>query len=82
MTMYGIALSIAFILIAIGEWRMDPFPKPFRLRLGYALLYGMDVVLVLLRFWDLPLPNFNQLMIWLMDPVARPLFDWLKGGVV
>ena len=80
--MYGIALSIAFLLVAIGEWRIDPSPNTFRLWMGCALMYGMDVALILMQFGDLPLPNLNQPMIWLMDPVARPLFDWLKGGVV
>ena len=48
--MPGIALSIALILIAIGEWRVDPSPKPFRLWVVCALLYGMDVALILMCF--------------------------------
>lgn len=80
--MHLIAFIIALILIAIGDWKTDPFPKPLRLWVGFVLLYGMDITLVLLQLWDISPPNLSQPLVWLIEPVARPVFEWLRGGTM
>lgn len=80
--MYIFLLSVLLILVAIGDWRADPFPKSLRLLVVFILLYGLDIGIVLMQFWDVQPPNLSLPIIWLLDPVVRPVFEWLKGGTM
>ncbi|PMB08050.1 hypothetical protein CEN49_11110 [Fischerella thermalis CCMEE 5273] len=73
-------ILVAFILIiARWEWVRTSGEKPMRLRMTYTLLYGINITLLAMLQLKMAPLNPNDWMIWLLQPIAEPMFRWISG---